>query len=181
MTFKPLNEEVLAATNDFTLVTPQDVEHLRAQAAKNIRQRARILLHGDPAETRQEMLIVMGKDQYLPPHRNDRGSKTYILLEGAMVIVRFLEDGSILDYQRLVGGNPSMPFMARISRPVWHMCLYETDPVVYVEHVQGPHEGTIFANWAPAADCPDRAAYLAALKDKVTPRQADCNVGGANR
>lgn len=165
--FKPLTEEVFAAITDFPAIRSQDIEFLREKATVSARQRARILLHGDPSALRHEMLIAMGGGQYLPPHRNDYGSKTYIVLEGAMVVVRFKEDGSILDYQRLASGDAQVPFMARISSPVWHTCLYETKFVIYIENVQGPHKATVFADWAPAADSPEGAAYLTALHDRL--------------
>ncbi|WP_376967315.1 WbuC family cupin fold metalloprotein (plasmid) [Azospirillum sp. A26] len=162
-TFKSLTEEVLAATEDLSTVTPADLESLKGRAAAAPRRRARILLHGDPAASRHEMLIAMGLGQYLPPHRNESGAKSYTLLEGALVLVRFDDDGTVRDHQWLAGNRPSVPFMARFERPVWHMCLYVSDPVVYIEHVPGPHTATRFADWAPPPGSKDAFAYLQML------------------
>lgn len=161
--FRQLTEEVLGATGGLSLVTWADVQALKGRALATRRRRARILLHGSPDALQHEMLIVMGQGQYSPPHRNDGAAKSYVVLDGALVLVQFDDDGAVCDHHLLEAGQTQRPFMARLEHSVWHTCLFVTDLVVYIESTLGPHIGTQYARWAPAAGSEAAATYLASL------------------
>ncbi len=168
MPFRPITPEVLAATGDLPTVTWADVEALKTRAQAGDRGRARILLHGDPEALQHEMVIVMSRGQYLPPHRNDLGAKSYVVLAGAFVLVRFNDDGTLRDHRRLAIGRDGTPFMARLQHPVWHTCIPVTGQAVYLESGRGPHRRTRFADWAPGPDAgPAAAAYFEDLCQRI--------------
>lgn len=167
MDLRELNEEVLAATEELSLVTWADAEALKRRAIRVRRRRARVLLHGATEAALHEMVIVMSRGQYMPPHRNDRSAKSWLVLEGSFVLVRFDDYGAIRDHHGLAAGRGGGAFMARIECPVWHTCIPMTELVVFIETGLGPHVATRFADWAPAVDDVAAPAYFAALSRAV--------------
>src|SRR4051794_26826619 len=90
-----LTPEVFAAMGPAPVVTREDVVMLKRQAALSPRRQARLLLHPAPDSPLHEMLIVHSKGRYIRPHRNDRSSKTYHVVEGSMECLLFDDHGSI--------------------------------------------------------------------------------------
>ena len=105
----------------------------------------------------QEMIIVMTHGQYVPPHRNTRSAKSYVMFSGSFALACFDERGGLVDSVKLAAAMASLPFMARINLPTWHMVIPITPEVVFLETVLGPHEATVYADWAPPADEGERS------------------------
>jgi cupin fold WbuC family metalloprotein len=68
---RELSPEVLVADDSLVLIKADDIRNVVARARSTPRRRARILLHQAVSDVMQEMLIVMMRGQYVPPHRND--------------------------------------------------------------------------------------------------------------
>jgi cupin fold WbuC family metalloprotein len=68
------------------------------------------------------------------------------------VLVHFDETGRVTAHHRLAADEPDIPFFARMNTPTWHTCISSSPEVVFVETKLGPHEGTVYASWAHAAD-----------------------------
>jgi cupin fold WbuC family metalloprotein len=149
---REMTAEVLVADDPVTLLGSTELAELIARAKSVPRRRARILLHGSPDELMQEMLIVMTRGQYVPPHRNDRSPKSYLLLTGSFVLVTFDQRGAVVKHFRLAAAEPAAPFFARINQATWHMAIPLSAEVAFMETILGPHRGTVFADWAPAPD-----------------------------
>jgi len=158
---RELSPEVLAADEPLTLLGRTELRDLVARARSVPRRRARILLHGTPDAILHEMVIVMTLGQYVPPHRNDRSSKSYLVVEGGLILVRFNETGEIVSHVRCEAGAADAPFLARLNLPTWHMIMPTSPAVVFIETILGPHKGTTYATWAPSAeDAEGGARYL---------------------
>lgn len=149
---RELTSEVLVAHEPVTVLRTADLDAIVARARSVPRRRARILLHGSLDDVMQEMMIVMTRGQYVPPIWNDRSPKSYLVLSGSFFLVKFDASGEVTDSIRLAADDPKDPFFARINSPMWHMSIAETPDAVFLETLLGPHQGTVFADWAPAAD-----------------------------
>jgi len=137
------------------------LERLKAAAAASPRRRARLCLHQAPADRVQEMVIALGRDTQIRPHRHPGRSESIHVLEGAALVVLFDDLGAEL--RRLgLGLGPEEARLYRLSSNTWHTLLPLSELVVVHEVVEGPFDGggQEFAAWAPAAEGPELAAWL---------------------
>ena len=67
---KRINDEVFVAEDQIVQVDGPQLETLKAQAARNPRQRARICAHKDVQDKLHEMLIVLARGAYVRPHKH---------------------------------------------------------------------------------------------------------------
>ncbi len=146
---KQLTPEIFAATGPAPVVSREDIVMLKRQAALSPRRQARLLLHPAPDAPLHEMLIVHSKGRYIRPHRNDRSSKTYHVVEGAMECILFEDDGAISSRHMMTDASGRGAFMLRIERPCFHTLVPLTETVTFIETILGPFTGTTYADWAP--------------------------------
>jgi cupin fold WbuC family metalloprotein len=149
---RELNEEVLVADDPLTFLTGSDLVGIAVRARSATRKRARILLHSGPSDVMQQMMIVMTRGQYVPPHWNGASPKSYLVMSGSVELIEFDTSGHVNGHFRLTAGEPGVPFFARMNRPMWHTCVAVTPDVTFLEASLGPYEKTVYADWAPAAD-----------------------------
>jgi cupin fold WbuC family metalloprotein len=149
---RELTPEVLVADDPLTFVTREDLIGVVARARSVPRKRARILLHTGADDVMQQMMIVMTRGQYVPPHWNSPAAKSYLVLSGSMELARFDNLGNLADHFHLAAEEPGVPFFVRMNQSMWHTCISVSPDVTFLEASTGPYSRTIFADWAPAAD-----------------------------
>ena len=110
------------------------------------------LRHKDSEETLHEMLIVLGRDTYVRPHRHGNKSESFHVVEGALTVVIFADDGAVNDVIRLGEYRSGRKFFYRLAEPAFHTILVESASAVIHETTNGPfdREATEYAVWAPA-------------------------------
>ena len=146
----------------------EDLLNAGLTAAHNSPRRRIILpIHRHQDALVQRMFNFMLPGTYVQPHLHPREGaiETMMVLRGALGFVLFDQAGNICDHWRLTAGSPSA--LLDIEPNLWHgMVILEPDTVI-LEIKRGPYDAEhdkIFADWAPAEDAADAAAYREKLE-----------------
>lgn len=135
------------------------IEELKSLAKASPRKRSRLCMHHSLQDGTQEMLIVLHRDTLLSPHRHPAGkSESYHVIEGAMRVFFFEEDGTVHDRVDLGPQESGRPFLYRLSTRMYHLPIVESEWVVYHEVFTGPFDkdrDVEYASWAPPESDPD--------------------------
>ena len=94
------------------------------------------------------------------------------MIEGRIKVVLFDNDGVILQAITMGISEPDETLFYRISEPIYHMVILESDFAVYHEVTNGPFqkEDSLFAPWAPA-DNQDKVAQQEFMSTVLTNKQ----------
>jgi cupin fold WbuC family metalloprotein len=153
--------------DDPTIIDSSTLNELRGHAMTAPQGNARILLHRDAATRLHEMLIVHKKGCYVRPHINKGSPKSYIMLEGEMVVAWFKEDGVLTQICHLSGAGFEVNRILRFEDEVFHTLLPLTSTVTFVETILGPHTNTIYAPWAPSLDEPGFQSFNIEMNRRI--------------
>jgi len=151
MQTRKINDEVLYADEDIVCAGRADVEGLKSLAEKNVRKRIRLCAHPDGENMLHEMLIVLGKENYIRPHRHPSKSESFHVIEGRADIMLFDEAGTPITRIELGSYSSGRRFYFRIDRPIFHTVVVISARFVFHETTNGPfnRSDTEFAPWAP--------------------------------
>ena len=147
--FRQHSEIVYSTQDQVVSISKTDVDFLQFVAKKSPSQKSRVLLHGSPEKVLHEMLIVHSYGHYIQPHINTHSDKSFIVLEGEMVVVVYKEDGTINNHIRLSRYDSSLAFMLRLNGPMFHTVVATSETVTFLETIKGPHIETVYASFAP--------------------------------
>ena len=156
--FIEIDDEVFYTNNNITKVSDKDVMFLKGKAKVNKRKRARLCAHPDRSSALHEMVIVLSRGIYIPPHKHFEKSESFHIIEGSLDVVIFIDDGGIREVismsERCSGDNV---FFYRLGESLFHTVLPTSEMVVFHETTNGPFrkEDTVFAEWAPNEDDPN--------------------------
>jgi cupin fold WbuC family metalloprotein len=136
----------------------EDMDRLKDMAAASPRRTARYCLHADHAEAVQQMVIAIQPGACTMPHRQPGRRKSYIVMEGSLLVVFFRENGAPERACELEAGSSAHPAILGLANETYHTTLCLGRPVVYVETIAGPFDpaATDWAPWRP--DMTDEAA-----------------------
>jgi len=145
------NEEVLFADAPLSTISRDDIEWLKAKAAKTERQRIRICTHLNSGDLLHEMLIVHTRTTYVRPHKHLNKSESFHVITGEVDVVLFEEDGTVCKVIRMGDHASGKRFYYRLNEPRYHTLLIRSEGLVFHEVTTGPfrREDTIFPSWAP--------------------------------
>jgi len=154
--------EVLFAAGPLLTVERQDIEALKAQAAKNPRRRMRLCAHRDPSERLHEMLIALTKDAYIRPHKHLTKPESFHVVDGACDVVLFDEVGIITEIITMGTYASGRRFYYRLAEPWFHTVRIRSEFLVFHESGLGPFapDDTAFPAWAPSVDGPEANEFL---------------------
>ncbi len=145
-----LNDQVLVTRSDVTTVGPVEIDRVKRMALASPIGRARICAHRSVDDLLHEMLIVLVSGRYVRPHAHRGKSESFHMIEGAITIVLFDDDGKI---SRLVdlSAEPGNTFYYRLATPLFHSVIAHGKLAVFHETTNGPFnpEDTLFPSWAP--------------------------------
>jgi cupin fold WbuC family metalloprotein len=149
--FRRISPEIVYADDGLVVATPEVVAMLRDMAAQAPRRRARLCAHPDSEAGQQEMLIVMGGDGYVRPHRHFGKSETFTVLEGEVDALIFEEDGALREVIAMRPFGADGAFFYRMPAGVFHSLRYRTPWLVFLETTAGPFDPARSegAPWAP--------------------------------
>lgn len=152
MRLKRVSDEVFVADEPVVKLDAQDVDWLRQQLASAPRHRVRICAHQDSADRLHEMLIALGQETYIRPHKHPNKSESFHLVEGLVDILIFDEQGKVLEVVKMGAPSSGRKFYYRLPPGVYHTLLIHAAPVIFHETTNGPFNraDTIFAPWSPA-------------------------------
>jgi cupin fold WbuC family metalloprotein len=150
MELEALNDQVLVACADVTVIGGSEIARLKAMARSSPTGRARICAHCTIADPLHEMLIALVSGRYIRPHAHQGKSESFHMIEGGLTIVLFDDAGAI---RRLVDlsadGNGALFY--RLSTKTFHTVVPWGDMAVFHETTNGPFDprDTLFPTWAP--------------------------------
>jgi cupin fold WbuC family metalloprotein len=128
------NSENLIEINEDWLV------RLKNEAKNSPNLRARLLMHRSGDDTVQEMIIAFCKGASTPVHRSPTKSESLQVLEGAVRVILFDENGKKTHQFDMGPLGSGKTFIYRIGNVPWHQIIPLTDVVVIHESLQGPFE-----------------------------------------
>jgi len=166
--FQPVAEGVFVALSPISTVGPAEIAFVKAQARSVLRRRARLCLHRSSYDRLHDMVIALGHETYLRPHRHDDKSETFHVIEGNASVVIFDEQG---DIERVIAlGGERGQRLYRMDEPHYHTLVIESETLVIHEVTNGPFSPgtTDYAKFAPAEDSHGAAdAYLRELRMRI--------------
>ena len=140
------------------------LERLKQAAAGSPRRRARLCLHAGAEDAIQQMVIAFRRPSYVRPHRHPGKIESLHWIEGSVRVVVFDDAGNATRELRLGAPGGGGVVLYRMSAPLWHTVILESESAVLHEVVSGPFRGgdTEFAPWSPQeGDAPAVAQFLA--------------------
>lgn len=143
------------------------IDELKANARANDSGKFRLCTHHSPQDSLHEMFIVRPKGDYGRPEMHTYTSESHTIIEGALLIIIFDNEGEIIEVFEL---SEKKCHSYRMDTHVYHMSIPLTEQVVYYEAKLGPfpNEGNIFPDWAPEPhDTEQVALYIKNLKKKI--------------
>ena len=165
--FSRLSDAVFVADEAVTTISSNDIDFLKHQATVLPVRKSRVLLHGKPEQLLHEMLIVHMRGTYIQPHINQRSAKSFLVVSGTMKLVLYDEDGSIRAHYRLSADDAEASVLIRLNRPYFHTLIVLSDTVVFLETTLGPHDETVYADFAPQPNKKGAAEYMAWLEKQT--------------
>lgn len=166
-----LNDEVFYADGPIVRLDTGDIAFLKRHAAKTPRGCARVCAHPGADDLLHEMVIVLTKGFCVTPHRHRGKSESFHVIEGALTIVIFDDDGAIRDVIPMAPPGSDRTFYYRLPEKMYHTVIPETDVVVFHETTNGPfkREDMEFAAWAPGENDPDdeRRDFVRGLVERI--------------
>lgn len=149
--WRMVNEAVYYTDGPVTGLDESAVRHLVGLVASTPRQRVRVCAHQDPDSSLHEMMIVLGADGYVQPHRHHGKQESLHVIEGQARLVLFDDQGEITEQIRLGPFGSDACWYYRIGEPVFHTVIPETATFAFHETTLGPfqREDTETAAWAP--------------------------------
>lgn len=154
MHIKKFGEEVLFADDEIVKVGRDDIEFLKQQAGNNKRSRIRLCTHKNLEDVLHEMFIVHTRGTYVRPHKHLNKAESLHIIEGAVDIIVFGEEGNIINVVRMGDYLSGDKLYHRIPNSYYHSLLIRSDVLVFHEVTNGPfnRSDTVFAPWAPEED-----------------------------
>ena len=164
---KRINDEVFVAEDPIVQVDRSQLETLKAQAARNPRQRARICAHKDVQDRLHEMLIVLARGAYVRPHKHLHKPESFHVIEGTATVIFFDDAGAVEEIIRIGDFESGSQFYFRNDDPRYHTQIVTSEFLVFHETTNGPFNraDTVFAPWSPEEN---NVAAVKAFMDKLS-------------
>ena len=137
-----------------------DIDYLKKKTQNSPRNRYRICLHYSTDHRTQEMIICLKGFNYFRPHKHAQGcSESYHMLEGALDIYFFDDNGKVINVVKLASPNfenrENRDVIYRLSASLYHLVIPRTEWTIFHEVSTGPFNKNNFtklASFAPTED-----------------------------
>ncbi len=110
MPVKQISDEIAYAQERVIEIDKAMLDAVKQKALATPRKRSRICAHKDPENPLHEMFIVHTKDAYVRPHKHLNKSESFYVIEGAVTVVMFTEEGDIETMARRWGDREAFMF-----------------------------------------------------------------------
>ncbi|MCU0718056.1 MAG: WbuC family cupin fold metalloprotein [Pirellula sp.] len=153
----------------FKTITTVELGDLVDSARSSERRRSNINLHTSFDDPFQRLVVAMCEDSYVVPHRHNHPPKSelFVVLEGAIGIVSFNEDGSTSSLVKL-GPNESQQ-ICDIPAGVVHTVVSLTKDAVFLEAKLGPYTPMVevdIPSWAPVPGSIESSEFVSELRQQ---------------
>ena len=153
-----------------TTIGGDGIDFLKSRLPGSPLRRVRFCAHPSDADPIHEMVIAMGRETYIRPHRHLTKTESYHLFEGEMDIILFDDQGEIEQVVPMGAGGADKTVFYRLSVSAFHSMVIRTNTVVFQETTNGPFrkEETLYAPWAPPESEPALvAAFQLGLRGRI--------------
>lgn len=113
------------------------------------RDSGRLLLHKSTQDILHQMIIIHSGGVYIRPHINLASDKSWHVIEGKLILIRFNEAGNIKEFFNIGSYESGLPFFVRLCEKAFHTLIPLTKHTVILETILGPFQESIYAEWAP--------------------------------
>ncbi|HLD79076.1 MAG TPA: WbuC family cupin fold metalloprotein [Candidatus Nanoarchaeia archaeon] len=150
-TFSEYNKEVYYPKDKIVQIGKAELEVCKLKAEQNERKRSRICAHTDKNDTVHEMLIALGKETYIRPHKHLQKPESFHVIEGSAKVIIFDEQGKIKEVVEMGDYQSHQQCYYRLNGALYHTVIITSPYFVFHETTKGPFEKeeTIFASWSP--------------------------------
>ena len=167
--FQRRSQTIYVAQDPVVQISRSEIDFLQDVAVNSSSRKARVLLHGSPDKDLHEMIIVHSFGQYIQPHINLDSAKSFLVLDGEMVVALFNNEGEISNYVKLGVSKGASAFLLRLDDPVFHTVVPVTTTVTFLETATGPHTQTHYAPFSPAPnDKSESEKYMMWLMEELS-------------
>ena len=134
----------------------KDIDELKAQLLRTSKKRARLCAHVGNESALHQMVIAVGEQSYIRPHRHLNKVESFHMIEGRMNVLVFSEDGKLIRSIPMAAPDCADPstefFFYRLDKPYFHTLLLQSNCAVFQEITQGPFDrrDSEYASWAPS-------------------------------
>ena len=146
------SEEVYYAADEIVRFSQSHIDFLKSNMQNSKTGRIRICAHKSPGDIIHEMLIIIDGKSYVRPHKHVGKTESFHIIEGAIDVLLFNEEGNVENVIRLCTQGSGSYLFYRLSKPQFHTVLVNSDCAIIIETTQGPFDkgDTIFAPWSPS-------------------------------
>jgi len=149
--FKKINNEVFYTKNTITQINEKDISFLKTNIKNTEKRRIRLCTHLNEQDSLQEMFIALSNETYIRPHKHLNKPESLHVLEGSADVIFFDDIGKIVKIVSLSKNSSKSCFYYRISEPMYHTFIINSDIFIFHETTQGPFKksDTLYAPWSP--------------------------------
>ncbi len=162
-----MQKEVYFNQESLIRINNQVINNLKRAAKENHSGKYRLCMQHSAQDNLHEMFIVRSKDDYGRPDKHLYTTESHTIVDGAMLVILFQDDGQIRDVFEL---SREHYHTYRIDPNIYHMQIPLTEQVVYYEVKLGPftEESNIFPEWSPEPkDTEKVVAFMKEIKEKI--------------
>lgn len=136
---------------DIIEIGQERLDQVKQAARRAPLKRARLCLHHDHSDQVQEMVIGFCRESYVRPHRHMHKSESFHVIEGALLVVFFDNEGKVTRRIPMSPCGSGQTFLYRLSSSLWHTVVPLSEFVIIHETTTGPFipGETEFATWGP--------------------------------
>lgn len=150
--WKKINRELFYPRDkkEIIEISSIDLKKIKQIAHSNPTRKARYCAHKSVRSEIHEMIIFHEKGTYIRPHKHDKKSESYLLLNGEMDIILFNDIGKPIKLIQLGTINTNKTFFFRMPKPMYRTLIIKKDSV-FLEVKRGPFvkHHVKWAKWAP--------------------------------
>lgn len=166
-----VNDEVYIARDAIVYFGDDEISFVKQKALESSLKRARICAHKTSSNLLHEMLIALGAQSYIHPHKHLEKSESFHIIEGEVDVVIFDDEGNISDVIPMGVAKSGRQFFYRLSESKFHTLIIRSDILVMHEVTNGPFikYDSIQADFAPSADKDaESKKYMEILSEKMS-------------
>ena len=132
-------------------IKPVELQQLLDDAARDPMKKARFCMHPSPEYPINHMIIASHYNTYVNPHLHHHSSVFYHMIQGAMRLIIFDDDGRVKEWYPLAAGQPDTAQFASHNPGVWHAHVYMSEWTIFSESVlsSAGAENSVDAPWGP--------------------------------
>lgn len=162
-----MNREVFFNQKKLIKIDQLMIDEMKEKAKTSAGGKYRYCLQHSSQDNLHEMYIVRRKGDYGRPDKHLYTTESHTIVDGAMLVVFFEDDGQIKDVFEL---SKDHYYTYRVDTDIYHMQIPITDQVVYFETKLGPFtdKSNIFPDWAPKPDETEKiVTFMNELQERI--------------